>query len=1530
MSDRSAPDEWADLQIRLFPRQGNSYPVELALGGLYEYPRGQMTAALLPWVPTGDPTADGRRLFETLLADPPLHDAWLQAKARAPRRRLRLWIDRDAPELHTLPWELLHDGESYLSASANTPFSRFLALNAPLGGVVKERPLRILAVVSNPDDLARYDLPPLDVEREKAALQEALAGLPPGTVRLDWLAPPITLKRLEEELRPGYHILHFFGHGAFHPTTGQAALYLQNAAGQAERVVDEAFVAMLARQRARPRLFFLGACRSATQSAGAAWTGLGARLLAAGVPAVVAMQEDVTLETVYELSRSFYRALAGHGLVDLAVNEARSTLLTGERPDAAVPVLLMRLEEGRLWAGKAQEEEKRRLLDGYLARILEQTRYVNLTGIPLPYGRDGRPVRLDLPLDKVYIHVQAVEGKERQAQEEEERQALEQQEVARSPLPGPPRHGLRQWFGRRGEAESLPEETLSTLAMLGEYYYRRGETQTQGRPEPIDPQAALQKYRRLVILGAPGAGKSTLLRYLARRAAEASPGSVPILVSLRDFAAARSGDSQLLLQDFALSQAAQGDEALRRALAAEADAGRILWLVDALDEARGWADEASQQVGRLPGQVVLTSRPIGYRGIGLEEWPHLEVLPLTPENVDQFMRDWFDLLAGLRGEESGWVEARVTWLEKQLEERPGLEPLIHNPLLLTFLVILAGEDPAEGLPAHRAELYRRYVDELLNSWEAARRPRAGASGEPALALGPLEGAQARSVARQCFYYLGWALHLAYYGGRPRGEVTRPALVQAMAHYLQPEWAGQAEAIAQAGLDFWEEAGLLETWTLAGKDYLVFRHLTFQEYAAAWGIAEAWRQDRRRAWRFLRPRLHHYAWREPVLLLAGMMARGQLQELANHLLSGASAYERALHRDLLLAGELLVEGAELDNWETVLRRVERLSGEKGPYLLSTLLLVYFLGLFGLGAFLSSWAFWGSAVPYTLLFWVSALGLEYTWLGQLVMLPLLIWPVGLRKKVLPDLLTRIGPRLLPYLERVLHKGKRFVRRAAADALGAIGAPQAVPALVQALHDRDVAVRRVAADALGRIGTPPAIPALVQALQNHDDSVRWTAAYVLGECGDPQVVSILVQTLQHPDDRVREAAAYALRETGDPQAGPALLQALQDQDDSVRWAAVHALGKTDGPQVVPALVQALQDPDDRVREAAAYALREAGAPQVVPALVQALQDSDDQVRRAAIQSLGKSGAPQVVPVLVQALQDPDHTIRRTAAYALGKTGAPQAVPALVQALQDPDDRVREAAVDALGETGDSQVVPALVQALQDEDESVHEAAAEALRKVGDPQAVPALVQALQDPDDTVRWTALHALGRIGDPQVVPVLVQALQDGNGKLRRAVVDALGETGDPQVIPTLVRALQDADDRVRAAAAFALRKIGGAQALEPLLHAVRDKNRAVRDSAVRALGAIGDPRAVPVLLRSVKLFGVARDAILQSLDQCTARLKDLAVVRQEASGLWRWSMSFRGRSEALPALRKVAVQLAVLEVEALELEDPLVGEEVKR
>ena len=112
---------------------------------------------------------------------------------------------------------------------------------------------------------------------------------------------------------------------------------------------------MLARQRHRPDLIVLAACQSAQRSTVDAFRGLAPQLVRAGVPAVVAMQAAVSIVTAREFSAAFYRRLLTHGLVDLAVNQARSLLLTAQRPDAMMPVLFMRLKDGKLWEMRSGE-----------------------------------------------------------------------------------------------------------------------------------------------------------------------------------------------------------------------------------------------------------------------------------------------------------------------------------------------------------------------------------------------------------------------------------------------------------------------------------------------------------------------------------------------------------------------------------------------------------------------------------------------------------------------------------------------------------------------------------------------------------------------------------------------------------------------------------------------------------------------------------------------------------------------------------------------------------------------------------------------------------------------------------------------------------------------------------------------------------------------------------------------------------------------------------------------------------------------
>ncbi len=379
-------EERVDLEIRIFRRTDGAYPVEITLGGQQEFAPGLLDAGVLPWTSGGDPAQDGQRLFEAFLADTPLRSAWDKARAQAPHCRIRLRIDPTAAELHALPWELLTDGPALLAAQAATPFSRYLPIALPWSEAVGESPLRVLVVISNPSDLeAEYELAPVDVAAERELLEAAFATLDEeGQVEVEFLDAPVTLKRLEDALREEYHVLHFLGHGAFSQRREQAALYLQDEQGRTHIVSDSALVGMLARQspEARPQLVTLMACQSASRSTSDAFAGLGPKLVAVGVPAVVAMQDFVAIETARTFTSTFYQRLLEHGSVDLAMNEARSTLLTSERPDAAVPVLFMRLKSGQLWGAEADArgEMLGRLSWSTLVRQIQKGRCTSIIG----------------------------------------------------------------------------------------------------------------------------------------------------------------------------------------------------------------------------------------------------------------------------------------------------------------------------------------------------------------------------------------------------------------------------------------------------------------------------------------------------------------------------------------------------------------------------------------------------------------------------------------------------------------------------------------------------------------------------------------------------------------------------------------------------------------------------------------------------------------------------------------------------------------------------------------------------------------------------------------------------------------------------------------------------------------------------------------------------------------------------------------------------------------------------------------------
>jgi hypothetical protein len=91
----------------------------------------------------------------------------------------------------------------------------------------------------------------------------------------------------------------------------------------------------------------LASCQSAGKGAGDVLSALGPRLTEIGIPAVLAMQANLRMDTAAKFIPLFFTELQKDGQIDRALSVARG--LVREQPDWWVPALFMRLKSGRLW-----------------------------------------------------------------------------------------------------------------------------------------------------------------------------------------------------------------------------------------------------------------------------------------------------------------------------------------------------------------------------------------------------------------------------------------------------------------------------------------------------------------------------------------------------------------------------------------------------------------------------------------------------------------------------------------------------------------------------------------------------------------------------------------------------------------------------------------------------------------------------------------------------------------------------------------------------------------------------------------------------------------------------------------------------------------------------------------------------------------------------------------------------------------------------------------------------------------------------
>jgi formylglycine-generating enzyme required for sulfatase activity len=299
----------------------------------------------------------GARLFESVF-NGEVRSCFTSSLYEANRQnaglRVRLRLS-DAPKLADIPWEFLYNPSAnrFLSLSVETPLIRYLEMPEVIRPLAISPPLKVLVMISSPNDQE-----PLDVDREWTKLNEALGALQhSGLVMMERL-PDATLSTLRRRLRQEeYHVFHFIGHGAFDQQAQDGVLLFEDEKNASHLVGGQDLGTLLHDERTL-RLVILNACEGARSSRTDPFAGTAQSLVQQGIPAVIAMQFEITDEAAITLSHEFYTALSDGYPVDAALSEARKAIFSqGNDVEWGTPVLYLRSPDGRIFDVHQMSEE---------------------------------------------------------------------------------------------------------------------------------------------------------------------------------------------------------------------------------------------------------------------------------------------------------------------------------------------------------------------------------------------------------------------------------------------------------------------------------------------------------------------------------------------------------------------------------------------------------------------------------------------------------------------------------------------------------------------------------------------------------------------------------------------------------------------------------------------------------------------------------------------------------------------------------------------------------------------------------------------------------------------------------------------------------------------------------------------------------------------------------------------------------------------------------------------------------------------
>ncbi len=410
----------------------------------------------------------------------------------------------------------------------------------------------------------------------------------------------------------------------------------------------------------------------------------------------------------------------------------------------------------------------------------------------------------------------------------------------------------------------------------------------------IDIHKALREHRFLVIVGDPGSGKSTFLKYICLTLAQAKiegkyedsknnigidyPLPVPIIISCLDLIFYYNSNKKKIdlksFYEYLAANLSYYNFSVEKEKVSSVLNNNCVLLFDGLDEVP--TDEARSQVSKLIGdikkshpmnRIIATSRTRAYKGdvILKDGFARCDIQPLKDEDKKLFLQNWFSVLFNVNECDLLTVGTKANNAYRNLlyaMENDRIQTLAINPLLLTVIAIVHWN--RRRLPEQRCELYDECVDVLLGQRKDAEHTQKIKKPVMIDNVNETKTLEDRAWIRKRFSEI--AFHIFKTNSE---EIDSDTIIKLLTSRFIDRDNIIAEKAKIRAIYFLEQQEIRSGLLVRRTNSFRFIHMSFQEYLAAWNLAN---QEFEEIKKDISENLMRQNWFEVFLLLGGEYAK----------------------------------------------------------------------------------------------------------------------------------------------------------------------------------------------------------------------------------------------------------------------------------------------------------------------------------------------------------------------------------------------------------------------------------------------------------------------------------------------------------------------------------------------------------------------------------------------------------------------------------------------------------------------------------